>query len=409
MPGRFSVLLQLLTEVNGAIDNLIFLALVPHNWRRYKMNGNIRVGNLFGIPFYINPSWFFVLGLITLTYGGELSQFPQLTGIMPWLLGFLAAILLFASVVAHELGHSFVAIAQGIEVKSITLFLFGGLATLGRESKTPLEAFLVAIAGPLVSLLLFGIFLIIGLNISLNAPMAAILSLLAYINLALGLFNLIPGLPLDGGNILKAIVWQVTGNPNKGVLFASRFGQFFGWLAIVIGALSILGISQFGSFWTLLIGIFLLQNAGFSAQSAKVQDFLSRYTAKDVISPNSPVVPINLTLRDFANNYVIGKQQWSKFLVTDSEGKLLGVVNVEDLKTIPTSQWTEVNIGRLLQTSESLKLVLSHTSLLDVVKILEGENLSQVTVVEENGTVLGLIEKASILTFLSQKNQSQPA
>lgn len=402
-------MLQLLTEVNGAIDNLIFLALVPHNWRRYKMNGNIRVGNLFGIPFYINPSWFFVLGLITLTYGGELSQFPQLTGIMPWLLGFLAAILLFASVVAHELGHSFVAIAQGIEVKSITLFLFGGLATLGRESKTPLEAFLVAIAGPLVSLLLFGIFLIIGLNISLNAPMAAILSLLAYINLALGLFNLIPGLPLDGGNILKAIVWQVTGNPNKGVLFASRFGQFFGWLAIVIGALSILGISQFGSFWTLLIGIFLLQNAGFSAQSAKVQDFLSRYTAKDVISPNSPVVPINLTLRDFANNYVIGKQQWSKFLVTDSEGKLLGVVNVEDLKTIPTSQWTEVNIGRLLQTSESLKLVLSHTSLLDVVKILEGENLSQVTVVEENGTVLGLIEKASILTFLSQKNQSQPA
>ncbi|MBE9263667.1 site-2 protease family protein [Microcystis sp. LEGE 00066] len=409
MPGRFSFLLQLLTEVNGAIDNLIFLALVPHNWRRYKMNGNIRVGNLFGIPFYINPSWFFVLGLITLTYGGELSQFPQLTGIMPWLLGFLAAILLFASVVAHELGHSFVAIAQGIEVKSITLFLFGGLATLGRESKTPLEAFLVAIAGPLVSLLLFGIFLIIGLNISLNAPLAAILSLLAYINLALGLFNLIPGLPLDGGNILKAIVWQVTGNPNKGVLFASRFGQFFGWLAIVIGALSILGISQLGSFWTLLIGIFLLQNAGFSAQSAKVQDFLSRYSAKDVISPNSPVVPINLTLREFANNYVIGKQQWSKFLVTDSEGKLLGVINVEDLKTIPTSQWTEVNIGQLLQTSESLKLVLSHTSLLDVVKILEGENLSQVTVVEENGTVLGLIEKASILTFLAQETQSQPA
>ncbi|MDY7047322.1 MAG: site-2 protease family protein [Microcystis panniformis WG22] len=409
MPGRFSFLLQLLTEVNGAIDDLIFLALVPHNWRRYKMNGNIRVGNLFGIPFYINPSWFFVLGLITLTYGGDLSQFPQLTGIMPWLLGFLAAILLFASVVAHELGHSFVAIAQGIEVKSITLFLFGGLATLGRESKTPLEAFLVAIAGPLVSLLLFGIFLIIRLNISLNAPMAAILSLLAYINLALGLFNLIPGLPLDGGNILKAIVWQVTGNPNKGVLFASRFGQFFGWLAIVIGALSILGISQFGSFWTLLIGIFLLQNAGFSAQSAKVQDFLSRYTAKDVISPNSPVVPINLTLREFANNYVIGKQQWSKFLVTDSEGKLLGVINVEDLKTIPTSQWTEANIGRLLQTSESLKLVLSNTSLLDVVKIFEGENLSQVTVVEENGTVLGLIEKASILTFLSQKTQSQPA
>jgi len=120
-------------------------------------------------------------------------------------------------------------------------------------------------------------------------------------------------------------------------------------------------------------------------------------------------VPINLTLREFANNYVIGKQQWSRFLVTDSEGKLLGVINVEDMKTIPTSQWTEVNIGQLLQTSESLKLVLSNTSLLDVVKILEGENLSQVTVVEENGRVLGLIEKASILTFLAQETQSQAA
>jgi predicted transcriptional regulator len=114
-------------------------------------------------------------------------------------------------------------------------------------------------------------------------------------------------------------------------------------------------------------------------------------------------------VREFANDYVIGKQQWSKFLVTDTDGKLLGVIAVEDLKKIPTSQWTEVNIGQLLQTSESLKLVLSNTSLLDVVKVLEGENLSQVTVVEENGTVLGLIEKTSILSFLAQETQSQPA
>jgi Zn-dependent protease/CBS domain-containing protein len=371
------------------------------------MNGNIRVGSLWGIPFYINPSWFFVLGLVTLTYGGELSQFPQLQGLTPWLLGLVAALLLFASVVAHELGHSVVARAQGIEVKSITLFLFGGLATLGRESKTPLEAFLVALAGPFVSFLLFGVFLIIGLNVSLGGPLTAILSLLAYINLALGLFNLIPGLPLDGGNILKAIVWQITGNPNKGVLFASRFGQFFGWLAIVIGALSIFGLSPIGSPWTLLIGFFLLQNAGFSAQSAKVQDLLSRYTAKDVVSPNSPIVPISLSLREFANNYVIGKQSWQKFLVTDDRGQLLGVVAVEDLKNIPTSRWTEVTVGELLQTAESVKLVLSNSSLLDVVKILEGEQLSQVAVVEENGVVLGSIEKASILSFLSQVAQGQ--
>ncbi|NJO94038.1 MAG: site-2 protease family protein, partial [Hydrococcus sp. RM1_1_31] len=293
------------------------------------MNGNIRIGNLFGIPFYVNPSWFFVLGLVTLSYGGQLAAFSQLGGITPWILGFVAALLLFASVVAHELGHSFVAISQGIEVKSITLFLFGGLASLEKESDTPLKAFLVAIAGPLVSLLLFGLLAIVATNLSFPAPIEAIITLLATINLVLGLFNLIPGLPLDGGNVLKALVWKITGNPNKGIIFASRFGQFFGWLAVIIGGLAILGISPIGSFWTLLIGWFLLQNAGFAAQTARVQETLDGYSAKDAIAADSPVVVEGLTLREFVNNYVIGKEKWQKFLVTNEAGQLLGSIAVE--------------------------------------------------------------------------------
>ncbi len=138
------------------------------------MNNNIRVGNLFGIPFYVNPSWFLVLALMTFSYGGQLALFPQLGGIIPWLLGLVASLLLFASVLAHELGHSFVAIAQGIEVKSITLFLFGGLASLEKESDTPLQSFLIAIAGPLVSLFLFALLTVIGANLSRTAPLAAI-------------------------------------------------------------------------------------------------------------------------------------------------------------------------------------------------------------------------------------------
>ncbi len=175
---------------------------------------------------------------------------------VPWLLGLLTALLLFASVLAHELGHSFVAKSQGVGVNSITLFLFGGLASLEKESETPAEAFWVAIAGPLVSFLLFGLFSVITATSVLPAPLAAILSLLSSINLALGLFNLIPGLPLDGGNILKAAVWKVTGNPYKGVRFASRVGQFFGWTAIASGLLPFLLYGSFGNFWNLLIGWF---------------------------------------------------------------------------------------------------------------------------------------------------------
>jgi len=178
------------------------------------MNGTFRVGNLFGIPFYINASWFLVLGLVTWQYGGQLAfLFPGLGPVAPWMLGLFTAMLLFASVLAHELGHSWVAIKQGIGVKSISLFLFGGLANLERESTTPAEAFWVAIAGPLVSLFLSGLLTAVGIGTGATGPAAAILGLLASINLVLALFNLIPGLPLDGGNILKAIVWKITGNP----------------------------------------------------------------------------------------------------------------------------------------------------------------------------------------------------
>ena len=278
------------------------------------MNKSFRVGNLFGIPFYINSSWFFVLFLVTLTYSSNLAeQFPELGGILPLILGLIAALLLFSSVLAHELGHSFVALSQGIEVKSITLFLFGGLASLDRESKTPGEAFWVAIAGPLVSIVLFGLFTVINTFTAINGPLAAIIQLLAYINLALALFNLIPGLPLDGGNILKSIVWKITNNPYKGIIFASRVGQAFGWLAIISGLIPTFLFSSFPNIWNILIGWFLLQNAGRSAQYAEIQGTLANLTAADAIIPNSPIVSESLSLREFVNEYVIGKDSRKQF------------------------------------------------------------------------------------------------
>ncbi len=371
------------------------------------MNGNIRIGNLFGIPFYINPSWFFILGLVTLSYGSSLSQFPELTGLTPWLLGFLAALLLFVSVLAHELGHSFVAIAQGIPVKSIVLFLFGGLATLEKESETPLQSFLVAIAGPLVSLLLFGIFAFISVSVPLSAPIKAIVSLLASINLILALFNMIPGLPLDGGNVLKSIVWKITGNPNKGVIFAGRVGQAIGWFGIAIGGLSILGISSIGSFWTLLIGWFLLRNAGFAAQSATVQDKLSNYTAEDAIIVDSPIVDASLTIREFVNDYVIGKDRWKKFLVVNEARQLIGAIAIEDLKPVPTSEWNNTTIIEIIQPLEKVNTVPADLSLLEVVKQIETEKVSELAVIRKDGVVVGLLDKDSILSLMEKEAQEK--
>lgn len=374
------------------------------------MNNNIRVGTLFGIPFYVNPSWFLVLGLVTLSYGGQLAAlFPQLPGATPWLLGWVSAVLMFASVVAHELGHSFVAISQGVGVKSITLFLFGGLASLEKEAETPLQAFLIAIAGPLVSLLLWGLLAMIGTQLLLPAPFSAVIFLLGAINLALALFNLIPGLPLDGGNVLKALIWKITGNPNKGIIFASRVGQALGWLAILIGGLSVLGLSNMGSFWTLLIGFFLLQNAGFSAQSAQFEEKIAGFTAEDAVIPNSPVVSEQLSLREFVNDHVIGQRQWKKFLVTDEQGQLTGSLDVDALKRVPTLEWTEKRVQELATPSDRLPTVIANRPLIKAIELLEQQNVAQLTVIREDGVVVGLLEKASIRNFLAKQDQLKAA
>ena len=374
------------------------------------MNGTIRVGNLFGIPFYLHPSWFLVLGLVTWSYSSGLAaQFPQLSAGLALLLGLMTALMLFASVVAHELGHSFVAIAQGIDVKSITLFIFGGLASLEKESKTPGEAFWVAIAGPIVSLLLCGMVTAIGVTTAASGPLAAILGVLASVNLALALFNLIPGLPLDGGNILKAIVWKITGNPYKGVTFASRVGQIFGWIAILSGIVPLLLFGSFGNFWNLLIGFFLLQNAGNAAQFARVQEKLTGLTAEDAVTHDSPIVSANLTLREFADERVISGQNWHRFLVTDDDGQLIGAISVDNLRTIPTVMWSETQVKEVMRPITESTTVQSDKPLLEVMQLLEEQKLSVLPVIRKNGVLVGILEKAAIIQLLQSRTQPNAA
>jgi Zn-dependent protease/CBS domain-containing protein len=374
------------------------------------MNGNIRIGNLFGIPFYINPSWFLVLGLLTWSYSSGLAaQFPQLSGGLPLILGLMTALLLFGSVVAHELGHSFVAIRQGIDVKSITLFIFGGLASLEKESKTPADAFWVAIAGPLVSLLLFAVFAVIGFGSAASGAFGAILAVLASVNLSLALFNLIPGLPLDGGNILKALVWKITGNPYKGVVFASRVGQIFGFVAIASALMPLLLFGSFGNFWNLLIGFFLLQNAGNASRSATLQEQLVGLTAGDAVTLDSSIVSANITLREFADEQILNGQNSRPFLVTDENGQLVGAVSVDNIRSIPTALWSETQIREVMRPIEVSSTIQSDRPLLDVVQLLEQQKLSALAVIRDNGVLVGILEKASIKNLLSKKMQTNPA
>lgn len=374
------------------------------------MNGNLRIGSLFGIPFFINISWFFVLALTTLNFGGGLlAQFPWL-GSRAIVLGLISGLLLFASVLLHELGHSFVAQQQGIRVNSITLLLFGGLASLEEEAKTPTGAFWIAVAGPLVSLALFGLLtLVVGSGV-VTGPLVAIVSLLAYINLALAIFNMLPGLPLDGGNVLKAIIWKVTDNRYRGIRWASRSGQFFGWLAVAIGTLSILGLSNLGSFWTLLIGWFLLQNAGQSAQSANIGEALSEFNAADAVLENSPVVNGDDTLRHLADvAALMSANGWQRFLVKDHDDQLVGMIHLDVLKEMPSEQWPNYQVRSYSKPIAEDIIIRSDQPLVDVVTTLEKQGVSALAVIRENGTLVGLLEKAKIATLIQKKGQLQAA
>ena len=374
------------------------------------MNSAIRIGKLFGIPFYINPSWFLVLGLVTWTYGSGLATaFPYLGNGLALLLGLITALMLFASVVAHELGHSFVAIRQGIDVKSITLFIFGGLASLEKESETPSEAFWVAIAGPLVSLMLWGIFETISMTTATSEVFSVILGAIASVNLALCLFNLIPGLPLDGGNILKAIVWKITGNPNKGVVFASRVGQVFGWVAIASGLLPLLLVGSFANFWNLLIGFFLLQNARNAAQVARVQEQLTGLTAADLVASHSPIVSGDLTLRELADEQIVSGQKWYRFLVTDNDGQLLGAISLDHFRSIPKQLWSETLTKEVMRPIAESSIVQANRPLLEVMQLIEKHKLSALTVIRDNGVLVGILEKTAILSWLQKRMLSNPA
>lgn len=375
------------------------------NW----MKGNLRFGQLFGIPFFVNPSWFLVLALGTLSFAddfGRLASIQALGGLAfggAIALGLITTLLLFASVLAHELGHSAAAIAQGIEVKSITLFIFGGLALLAKDAQTPMKSLAIAIAGPLVSFGLFFLLTFVQLNVSdLPLPLARMLTSLAGLNLILGVFNLIPGMPLDGGNVLRALVWQATGNPSTGLLWASRMGQAFGIFAIALGVLGFLGISPYGSLWTAFLGVFLLQNAGLSAQSAQVQSKLDQSTVEDALMPGPVVVQGNRSLRGFVNDYVIGKTALPLYIVTDEQGKYLGLIKPSDLNAIATSRWTEITLVDLLADQNpndaplELTTIRNDQSLLTAVPLLEQNPNQPLLVVNEYDQILGLLTKSSV-------------
>ncbi len=365
------------------------------------MRSGWRVGSILGIPLYLDTSWFVIVLLVTFVYGSN-PIWQQNWGDVAWLVGLSMALLLFGSVLLHELGHSLVAKSQGIKVNSITLFLFGGIAAIDQESKTPGQAFQVAIAGPAVSLGLYVLLTLCVALLSLPAPVTVLFANVAQINLVLTVFNLIPGLPLDGGQVLKAAVWKATDSRIKGVRWAARTGQTLGWVAVGGGLLAYLAQPSLDLIWIVLIGGFAIRNASNYGRVADFQETLSELTAADAMARDFRVLDANMTLREFADEFLLQSTQAPVYLAA-SDGRYRGLVKIEDVRDVERSQWEVKTLMDIVRPLMSVTHVRETTSLAEVIMLLEQQSLSRLLVLTPADAVAGVIDRGEVVRALGTK------
>jgi Zn-dependent protease len=365
------------------------------------MQSGWRIGSILGIPLFIDSSWFIILLLVTVSYGLDPS-WQQSWGSLAWGMGLALALLLFASVLLHELGHSIAAKFQGIAVNSITLFLFGGIASIDKESRTPGDAFKVAIAGPLVSFLLF--LLLTGMTQvpGLPVPAQVILGNVAQINLVLTLFNLIPGLPLDGGQVLKALVWKVTQSRIQGIRWAARSGQILGWLAITFGLVIALANQVFSGFWIAAIGWFALRNAAAYGQISNLQEAMLALKASDAMARDFRVVDADMTIRQFADSYLLEENHAQTYFAA-SDGRYRGLVSIDDVRSIERSQWETLTLNHIVKPLLAIPSLREQDPLTEAIDRLETLQLPRITVLSPADAVSGVIDRGEIVRAIADR------
>jgi Zn-dependent protease len=365
---------------------------VGEGWQLLKLGG---------IPLRIHPSWFVILLLATAAFQQQYAeQLREPLGAPAlWGLGLATAILLFISVLLHELGHSMVAVAQGVKVRSITLFLLGGVATVERECSTPFGALLVAAAGPAVSLALGALLMLSAHPATHLWPwLGAMASELATLNLVLGLFNLLPGLPLDGGLIVKALVWQASGSQRRGIEVANACGRFLAYLAVGLGAVLVFNGRGVSGIWLMLLGWFGLGAARNQNQMLALQQSLNDLRVRDAAGRRFRVLEASGTLRDIsrlrlADADSAGQGDW--LLVTDS-GRWRGVIDDQPLQQLPVQRWDADSIGDHLRPLSSLPSINEAAPLWQAVQQLEDTGNERLLVLSPAGLPSGTIDRPDL-------------
>jgi Zn-dependent protease/CBS domain-containing protein len=389
------------------------------------MNSGFSIGKIFGITINIDWSWILIFLLIVWDLSAVFGQFhPGWALGLRWGAAIVAALLFFASVLAHELAHSLVAKAQGVPVRRITLFLFGGVSNIQREPASPLGEFVMAILGPLTSLVLGALLMWIAgsTNIFLGTAsgnpvqvmrqlgvVSTMLLWLGSINILLGVFNMTPGFPLDGGRVLRSILWAITGNLQRATRWAAGVGQMIAWLMIVGGIAMIFGVSIpfFGTgflngVWLAFIGWFLNSAAEQSYQQTVVQDVLEGVTVERIMRREPPTVAPDISVTTLIHEHIMSADDHAFPVMENSH--LLGLITLEDVRKVPSARRDETVVREVMTPANELVIARPGEEAAEALLDLSRRDVRQLPVMQ-NGNLVGLLRRRDIVRWLQLREE----
>ncbi len=367
------------------------------------MEASIRIATIRGIPVGIHYSWFIVFFALSaiLALGQYPRTYPDWSETHYWIVAAASVLLLFFSVLLHEFGHALVAQKLGIAVISITLFIFGGVAALGQEAEKPGDEFKIAIAGPIVSILtgltFGGLFILFG---DVSEQLSALLGYLALVNIALAVFNLLPGFPLDGGRVLRAILWKVTGSVRRATRVVATIGALLGGLLFIIGILTIFQGNLVNGLYGVALGWFL-QNAATQGRLQVEQEVaLKNVYVKDLMDPEPVTVSPELDLQTFVNDYIL--RQNVRGAPVCENGRLVGIVTLTDVKKVPREEWPRRKVSEVMTGSEQLHKVTEDTPVTEVLRLMALYDFHQLPVLRDDRLV-GIVTRSDLVRYLQHR------
>jgi Zn-dependent protease/predicted transcriptional regulator len=364
------------------------------------MRSNVKLGRVFGIKIGLHFSWFLIALLIVFSLSSQFhATNPEWGDGEILVLSIVTAILFFVSLLLHELAHSLVATSNGLPVREITLFALGGVSQIEKNPTSAKVEFWMAFVGPLTSAVIGGICLTAASIVGgpMASPGGAMLFWLGYINLSLAIFNMVPGYPLDGGRVLRAIIWWKTGSVDRSTRIAARVGQVVGFAFIALGIVRYFGGEGIGGLWIAFIGWFLLQAARDSYVRVELEHALDGVLVADVMTRDCPAVDAWLNLQNFVDHELL--RTGRRCFVVVEKGEVVGLVTPHEVKQVERAKWPFTTLREVMRPLKDLRAVTPETPLASALESMGREDLNQLPVVS-HGHLEGVLSRAQVLGYL---------